>query len=255
MLKQKVSRYLWWQGYAVPIVTIIVLLLMVSPASAVSGESGPTDVYIAVSLHLQVGEKGTGTPVPQVTVYLDGTPEGTTDDSGYITISKVMVKTHTLEFVKSGYQDTTLSFTPGCNPGSCPSPEEHVLNVMIPVPTTTGQTTPVPISSATQTISPYADARNGVTPQAYKTQAVSPSSGGSRNGVIPQAYKTQAAAPSSNGSRNGVTPQVYGTQAGSITPGGEATRQPTSGIPVFTPFLAIVMVAGIIVMSRYRNSR
>jgi hypothetical protein len=252
--KQKVSRCPG-RGYAVLIIAVIVLLLIVSPVYAVSGEGGPTDVYIAVSEHLHIGEKGTGTPVPRVMVYLDGNPAGTTDDTGSITISNVMVKTHTLKLVKSGYQDYTNSFTPGCNPGSCPSTEEHDLNVMVPFPTNQGQVGTTPTAGAIPTVSPYANVQNGVTPQAYKTQAVSPSSGGSQNGVTPQAYRTQAAGPSSNGSQNGVSPQAYMTQAGSVTPGGEATRQTTSGALVFTPFIAVVLIAGITVMSRYRNSR
>jgi hypothetical protein len=247
--KQKLSCYPRL-GYAGLIVAVIVLLLMASPVSAVSAESGPTDVYIAMSVHLQVGEKGTGTPVPQVSVYLDGNPAGTTDDSGSITLSHVMVKTHTLKFVKSGYQDSSMSFTPSCNPGSCPSPEELNLNVMVPSPANLGQVSTTPVSGATQTISPYANVQNGVTPQAYRTQAVSPSSNGFQNGVTPQAYRTQAVSPSSDGSQNGVSPQ-----GGSVTPGGKATQQTTSGILVFTPFIALVLVAGITVMSRYRNPR
>ena len=253
MQKQKYSRYPL-RGYAGLIVAVIVLLVMASPVSAVSGESGPTDVYIAISVHLQIGEKGTGIPVPQVSVYLDGNLAGTTDDSGSITLSHVIEKTHTLKFVKSGYQDSTMSFTPSCNPGSCPSPEEHDFNVMVPFLTNPGQVSTTPISGATQTISPNSNIQNGVTPQAYKTQAASPSSN-VQNGVTPQSYRTQAVSPSSNGSQNGITPQAYRTQAGSVASGGKATQQTASGALVFTPFIAIVLIAGITVMSRYRNCR
>ncbi len=203
---------------------------MVSPVSAV------TDVSAVVSLHLQIGEKGTGTPVPQVTVYLDGNPEGTTDDTGSITISRVIVKTHTLEFVKSGYQDYTMSFTPSCNPGSCPSPEGHNFNVMVSSLTNQGQMSTTPVSVATQTISHYSTVQNGVTPQAYKTQSASPNQN-FQNGVTPQPYKTQAVNP------------------GSGSPAGGATQETSSGSLVFTPVIAIVLIVGIMAVSRCRKSR
>jgi len=219
--KQKFSRFPRW-GYAGLTGAVIVLLLMVSPVSAI------TDVSSVISVQLQIGQTGTGTPVSQASVYLDGTLAGTTDDYGSLTIPGVVVKTHTLKFSKSGYQDYTTSFTPTCNPGSCPSPEAHVFNVMVPV-----QPTPAQVGTTPAT-SPDANVQSGVTPQAYRTQAAS----------------TPA-----NGFQNGVTPQAYRTQGGSVTPGGVAGQQTTAGTLAITPVIALVLIAGIAVIRRGRNSR
>ena len=120
-----------WQGCTVFLVAVIVFLLAISPASAV------TDVYSVISLQLQIREQGTGIPVSDVTVYLDGTPAGTTDASGSITLSRIIVKSHTLKFVKSGYDDYTMSYLPHCTSTSC-SPTEYldlsVLTSNVPVP-------------------------------------------------------------------------------------------------------------------------
>jgi len=106
------------------VLTIIVfcIALIFSPVLASSDT--------VVSLELQIREKATGVHVENVNVYLDDSLVGKTDDYGYITIPGITIESHTLKFVKNGYDEYTMSYLPSCAPGYCAVEDYRGLSVL-----------------------------------------------------------------------------------------------------------------------------